>query len=382
MGISVRDMLTLDIFKNSDILAGEKGLSRVINRVSVFDCPVQVERDRLVLKEGDFFISNFYSFKDDEDYAIYSLEFINSCGCSCFCITNEHVDCFSDKLIKLCDELEFPIITIDYTTSYGDIMTAVMEMILEDQKNLVLDMNISSILYNNLSISELKNTLNYMNPHFEDFISVIYCHSHNYEYTFDRTIISSLNKNKRNFACSYKGGLIIFVTYPKDSNAQTYVDYALSQLKIYVKDYVIGVSNSYVDINLCKNAINQALLCSTSHNTRTNTIVNYSQLGMYSLLLQFKDLDEFKTLYYSIVNPILEYDKCSNSNLMSTLISFVDNDGDYKRVAKLLFQHENTVRYRILKIKSILNLEKSNVEFFEKISIGVKLHKIYSFSNL
>lgn len=382
MGISVRDMLTLDIFKNSDILAGKKGLNRVINRVSVFDCPVQVERDRLVLKEGDFFVSNFYPFKDDEDYALYSLDFINSCGCSCFCITNEHLDCFSDKLVKLCDELEFPIISIDYTTSYGDIMTAVMEMILEDQKNVVLDMNISSILYNNLSISEVKNTLNYMNPHFEDFTSVIYCHSHDCNYTFDRNLISDLNKNKRNFACNYKGGLIVFITYPKVTNAQTYIDYVVSQLKTSVKDYVIGVSNSYVDISLCKNAINQALLCSTNHNTCTNTVVHYSQLGMYSLLLQFKDLDEFKTLYYSIIHPILDYDKNNNSNLISTLISFVDNDGDYKRVAKLLFQHENTVRYRILKIKSILNLEKSSVEFFEKISIGVKLHKIYSFSKL
>ncbi|WP_373599738.1 PucR family transcriptional regulator ligand-binding domain-containing protein [Paraclostridium bifermentans] len=100
MGITVREALKLDIFKNSKILAGSKGLDRVINRVSVFDCPIQVDRDKIVLKEGDFFVSNFFPFKDDENYALYALDFINSCGCACFCVTNEYIDSFTENLIK------------------------------------------------------------------------------------------------------------------------------------------------------------------------------------------------------------------------------------------------------------------------------------------
>ena len=75
---------------------------------------------------------------------------------------------------------------------------------------------------------------------------------------------------------------------------------------------------------------------------------------------------------------ILDYDKANKSFLLETLISFVNHDGDYKKVSSELFQHENTIRYRILKVKSILNLDKSNIEFYEKISIGVKLHRIYN----
>ncbi|WGX75297.1 PucR family transcriptional regulator ligand-binding domain-containing protein [Paraclostridium bifermentans] len=101
MGISVRDALKLDIFKDSKIIAGHKGLDRIINRVSVFDCPIEVNRDKLVLKEGDFFISNFFPFKDDEDYALYALNFINACGCACFCITNEYLSSFTQKLIEV-----------------------------------------------------------------------------------------------------------------------------------------------------------------------------------------------------------------------------------------------------------------------------------------
>lgn len=100
MGISVRDVLNLDIFKNSKVIAGKGGLDRIINRVSVFDCPIEVNRDKLVLKDGDFFISNFFPFKDDENYALYALEFINSYGCSCFCITNEYLDSFTQNLIE------------------------------------------------------------------------------------------------------------------------------------------------------------------------------------------------------------------------------------------------------------------------------------------
>lgn len=101
MGISVRDALKLDIFKDSKVIAGHKGLDRIINRVSVFDCPIEVNRDKLVLKEGDFFISNFFPFKDDEDYALYALKFIDSCGCACFCITTEYLNSFTQKLIEV-----------------------------------------------------------------------------------------------------------------------------------------------------------------------------------------------------------------------------------------------------------------------------------------
>ncbi|WP_270519962.1 helix-turn-helix domain-containing protein, partial [Paraclostridium sordellii] len=179
---------------------------------------------------------------------------------------------------------------------------------------------------------------------------------------------------------NFKNGLLILITYNdiNRSKVNKTIEFYIDLLKDNVTDYIIGVSDNYIPMTSCKNAINQALLSCKSYSLNNNSIIHYSSLGIYSLMINFKDFDEFRELYSSIIDPIKKYDSENNSDLLQTLISFVNNDGDFKKVSKELFQHENTVRYRILKIRALLNLEKSHIEFFEKISIGIKLHKIYN----
>lgn len=380
MGISVRDALNLDIFKNSKVIAGHKGLDRIINRVSVFDCPIEVNRDKLVLKEGDFFISNFFPFKDNEDYALYALNFINSCGCACFCITNEYLNSFTQKLIEVWNNINFPIVTIDYTTSYGDIMNEIMSLILENQKNIILEMRISSLLENNLSNSDIHNTLKAINYSFLKYVTAIYCSSDNIDGKCNKNLIDLLSKNKATTCIPFKNGLLLLITYNNISKSELnkILDFYINNIKCNINDVIIGISDNYIPIASCKNAINQALVSSSSYSISNERIVKYSSLGTYSLLMCCKDFEESKELYSHIMKPIIDYDKENKAFLLETLINFVNHDGDYKKVSNDLFQHENTIRYRILKVKSILNLDKSNIEFYEKISIGVKLHKIYN----
>jgi DNA-binding PucR family transcriptional regulator len=55
---------------------------------------------------------------------------------------------------------------------------------------------------------------------------------------------------------------------------------------------------------------------------------------------------------------------------------FIENDGDLRKTAEELFVHINTVRYRIDKIKKILNLENSSWAFNEQLSLAIKADKI------
>ena len=228
-------------------------------------------------------------------------------------------------------------------------MNEIMSLILEKQKNIILEMRISSLLESNLSNSDIHNTLKSINYSFLKYVTAIYCYSENINDSWNKNLIDLLSKNKATTCLPYN-----------------------------INDSIIGISDNYIPITSCKNAINQALISSSSYSISNEKIIKYNSLGIYSLLMCCKDLEEAKELYSNIMKPILDYDKANKSFLLETLISFVNHDGDYKKVSSELFQHENTIRYRILKVKSILNLDKSNIEFYEKISIGVKLHKIYN----
>nr|WP_243157966.1 helix-turn-helix domain-containing protein [Aminipila terrae] len=59
-------------------------------------------------------------------------------------------------------------------------------------------------------------------------------------------------------------------------------------------------------------------------------------------------------------------------------MKFVENDGNYIKTAEALYLHKNTIRYRINKIKELHHMENSELNFYEQLSIAIKLYKIYS----
>ena len=54
----------------------------------------------------------------------------------------------------------------------------------------------------------------------------------------------------------------------------------------------------------------------------------------------------------------------------------MQNEMDYKKTAKAMYVHENTIRYRMSRIRELINFGKTEIDFFETISIVYKIHKL------
>ncbi len=64
----------------------------------------------------------------------------------------------------------------------------------------------------------------------------------------------------------------------------------------------------------------------------------------------------------------------TGGNLYETAISYVCKNGQLKDTASDLFQHINTIRYRINKMKSLLHYKDSDYVFYADISLAVRIH--------
>jgi DNA-binding PucR family transcriptional regulator len=78
--------------------------------------------------------------------------------------------------------------------------------------------------------------------------------------------------------------------------------------------------------------------------------------------------------YNSLITPIMEHDKKHESELLKTACTYVSNDGDINKTSKELFQHGNTTRYRVKKIKELLSIEKDISGFYEQLSFMVRIY--------
>ncbi|WGX75298.1 hypothetical protein QJS64_14870 [Paraclostridium bifermentans] len=73
-------------------------------------------------------------------------------------------------------------------------MNAIMSLILEKQKNIILEMRISSLLESNLSNSDINNTLKSINYSFLKYLTAMYCYSDNINESWNKNLIDLLSK--------------------------------------------------------------------------------------------------------------------------------------------------------------------------------------------
>ena len=106
------------------------------------------------------------------------------------------------------------------------------------------------------------------------------------------------------------------------------------------------------------------------HNS--NKILPYDELGIYKLFLDSNNLD---ILDKFISNKISNFRK-DHPQLFETLDVFLDSNQSYVITSEKLFLHPKTVRYRIDKIKDILETELTDPEEILQIQISSRLFKL------
>lgn len=83
----------------------------------------------------------------------------------------------------------------------------------------------------------------------------------------------------------------------------------------------------------------------------------YDDLGIYRLFSHPALRDEISCFVKGLLDPLMKYDTTHQSDLVETLRLFLENDGNYRKTAKAMYIHHNTVRYRIQIISQISNFD-------------------------
>ncbi|HWQ79221.1 MAG TPA: PucR family transcriptional regulator ligand-binding domain-containing protein [Anaerovoracaceae bacterium] len=374
MPVKVRDILKLELMSSYRIVAGSKGLDKEIGRINFTDCPLDEEYDVNLCMANDFYINSFYTLKNSTEAIKKMIEFYISTKSSGVFIIDEYLHDIPEQVKKVANDHKFPVIFIDTSVQYGEIIRIVTEMILLEKIEVISESLIDRLLDQNISKNEIINLALKINGEFRNYYVVMNI-SLNNDYSGYEQLKSSLDK-KRNFKIlKYKRHLIVILNFDLDSMAKTNINYISSILEKCSKNYIVGVSNTFTNMEEFNVAVRQAISANEMSDIINNNVIMYKELNVYKLLYLLKDTRELREYQAEIIDPLVEYDKRYNSNLLETIESYIENDGDYEKMAKSLYLHENTVRYRIQKAKKILNLE-NHIQFIEQVYIGLKINMI------
>lgn len=157
MGLTIRDMLKSEFFKDFQVLAGHNGLDKQIQGIAILDAPdgYQWTRGR------EFVISSGYIFQQQpnlfQEY-IKSDKFINISGMGIK--LNRFIDHIPEIVLEACNECNIPLIKIPMEPSWMDIMNQLNVLVMN--KNIrqfrisnVNPKNISKLSYQSRKINKI-----------------------------------------------------------------------------------------------------------------------------------------------------------------------------------------------------------------------------------
>ncbi len=105
-------------------------------------------------------------------------------------------------------------------------------------------------------------------------------------------------------------------------------------------------------------------------------VVCFDRPGVYQLLLEIENKSKLRAFVDHFIGPLLAYDKEHNSSLVETLESYLQNDCNLYKTARVNYLHVSTVRYRFRRIEEIARLDLSDAETRLNLHLGLKVRHL------
>ena len=141
----------------------------------------------------------------------------------------------------------------------------------------------------------------------------------------------------------------------------------LRSYDIKENDFYIGCSNCHPTFTRLHQLIQESLDANLLCQQQDAACVSYSDLGVYRQLLPLSRQLPCREQLQTVVQTLQTYDSKFSSRLLETLLTYVRNGGEVARTAQQLYQHPNTIRYRLTKARELLAPCLGTEHFYEQI---------------
>lgn len=373
MSLTVSDILHLDGLSNFRLEAGIGGLDRVVTAVGMLD----YELDEEILKnfsKGEFVVTTLVAIKDSLEHLENMVRFLIESGSSGLAIKTIYLDRLPEVVSKLANAEKYPIFLFS-ETFFEVIITDVRDALLLQEEGVNLEWQIDQLLSGQLSPYHVRRSVLELNRGFEEMVMVTALKAIDWERNqkLRLPMNAALLIGQKNKLMTYRGRFILMTTALEGETLELQTEDCLRSLGFTADQFARGDSGIHNSLGEMDIALHEALQALEFGQLDNQTHVRFNDLGIGRLLMPLKDLPVTKRYYEQMIQPLLFYDQKNGTDLITTAMAYVDHQADVKGTAAALFQHANTIRYRMDRIKVLMGPSFSDAE----LSLLMTLHKLY-----
>ena len=369
MKCTVRAILDIPFLEKATLLAGHNSIDNIVNRLSVFDCPVkETIFGEDIIEHGDLFISGLDQFKQAPEMFQPFIDLLIDNRCSALIITDENPGFVTQDIIKKCDESGLPIIMVNHNIPYANILDAINKLFVHQYFHAINGRKLDSLKNKSLNVMEKKKMLDSINPKFSNFFCVITLHGTPFS-SMSVSDMTSTFMNRSKDAYIFHDNIHYFImSNDTTSTLQKSVGAFRSTLKQYFETYSAGISliHAKMEIETC---FDEAAVASDTAIILNEEEIEYDNSSLLQLVLKIKDVNALNNYHDCLILTINAYKSENDTTLFDTLREYVRCRGSYHDTAVSMGQHESTIRYRINRLREILNLQDDIIQFHACIAL-------------
>ena len=373
MGIQVRDVLALDLLTDAKLVAGKAGLDREVLRVNFTDCPLwESDPGYSLVQKGDVYILSLYIQSQDEKELYDLIKFYIQTGSACCIALDTYVKDFPDSVKRLADKYKYPIVSISDKIPYASLIQKITNLIMTEQLDMYTEVKLHTLLHEQLSPQEQKDTWSYLVPHCPSRYVCVYVKFSQVAQNTFRCVKNNIFSQFHISLLNYRNGGFLVVDLGVYKKLDLILQALPNTFPPELPDYILGISNVADRTEQLTAAFHEAVDAALVGGITENRITYYERIPIYHLLLPLRTHQALEEYCEHILGPLEEYEEHHNVELIETISVYLELNGNIAQTAAQMNTHVNTIRFRINKARALLGLEDEPYAFIERLGVALK----------
>jgi len=175
--------------------------------------------------------------------------------------------------------------------------------------------------------------------------------------------------------------IVVLLPHGDETAAARAAESVLRELQASLPGHSFAVGRSRVSTDpgdLHRAAAEALLAANVAEGDEERPLLAFDDTGAYRLLLpaMAEDPEELQRFYAETVEPLVAYDEQYATDLVDTVVAFLEADGNVAGTAARMFTHRHTIRYRLERVKELSGLDVGSTDGREKLSLGLKAMRV------
>lgn len=376
--IRIKELFRLQNIKRLRLIAGQEGLERTVTAAVLFE----YDPSRMQLPDfyrGDLVVTTLAYARGDAQLVTHSLLALMNQGIAGLLVKTAYFSELPQAVVSMADRLGTPLFLFD-ETYIEEVILEVTDLIRGKRHFAGYEKELDALMRGQLTAEQIKERMQRLDPVGGGAYRLYALYPRGRMPVLDEKLYALLCEDAQaahRFVCMEWRRMLLVLCHLNEQEPDELrpIEELLGRAGVERSGLIVGVSEARTEQATFGLALCEAIYAARAAKLCNRPTMCARELGLYAYLFPMSENAFVCDQCRRCLANIQAYDAQNRTNLEYTARVYVNEGMEIAAAAKALFQHPNTVRYRLTKIQKLMGMEDGAL-FAPMLSLMVNLSRI------